>query len=398
VPRRADLPALRTLWAHSYVLEEPAYSPVFGATDLSITRVVDDGTKAVACGELLPLKMHLGGRSVGMGGVAAVASAFEDRRRGHVETLLVGILEELHRRDVPWSLLLPFSAPFYARYGWATSEERRTVRVPLSALSTREKPAGRVRLGSANDISLCDSVYQSWAQRYNLTLIRTRDWWKKRVLGINGWPGPKRYLYIAEDATGNPDGYVVFSYRTPETEPGDQAFEREIRLRELAWSSPRGRAALLAFLGDQDSQAANLVWRIPSDEPLLATLPLRRPPRIDVRLWMMSRIVDVEGALAGKRAPRDPERSAVIAVEDTHAPWNAGSWLFEPAGGFLRVCRTGRRADVTVPVGLLSQIAVGYVSCESVLTAGLVQGSRPDALRVLDGVSAGLPPFMSDSY
>ncbi len=399
---RADQRALWDLWADSYVIEDPAVIRRWrSVADPNEARVVTVGGRPVACGELLALEMYVGGRACATGGLAAVASSFLDRRQGHIGVLIDGMLREMRAAKQAWSLLMPFSAPFYARYGWANAEERRIATVPLAALARREKPAGRIRKATLRDLAACTRLYEQWGHKYNLMLRRSPGWWKTRVLALmTPRRGAERRWFVAMDERGTIDGYCVVHFENPLTPVAqmDTALHRQLHVRDMAWTTPRGRAALLAFLGDMDSQARDLVWRIAPDDPLLATLPLHNPATITHRTAKMARIVDVKRALTGAPAVDTPGLRAVIEVEDTHAPWNSGRWALDTAEGVLRVSPTTAKADAACDIAVLSQIALGAVKAKTAADAGLATGPSLDALTLVESVGGGRPNYLMDAF
>ena len=343
----------------------------------------------------------IGGRAVPTAGIAAVASSLVARRQGHIGVLLGGMLREMRAARQGWSLLMPFSAPFYAHFGWATVDERRTITFPLAALARREKPAGRVRKATARDLAACTRIYQTWAHKYNLMLQRTPSWWRDRVLLLKTpRRGTARRWFVTLDETGTIDGYVICHFEDPLQRVAvvDTALFRELHVRDIAWTSPRGRAALLAFLGDFDSQSRQLVWRLAPDDPLIVTLPLTVPPSITHRPSKMARIVDVRRALAGANSTTMPGVRAVIEVEDAHAPWNSGRWSLDSAAGVLRIAPSKAAPDVVCDINILTQVALGVVKAETVADAGLASGPHLDALSLVESVGAGRPAYLADAF
>lgn len=399
---RADQAAMFELWADSYVIEDPAVIERWRTlVDPADGRVVVANGKVVACADLLPLQMYVGGRAMATGGLAAVASAVSERRLGHIGVLIDGILREMRAARQAWSLLMPFSAPFYARYGWASAEERRIATVPLRALARRAKPAGRIRKATARDLAACTRVYEQWGHKYNLMLQRSPQWWKTRVVMLKvPRRGSLRRWFVAQDEDGVIDGYCVVHFEDPLQRVAqiDMALNRELHVRDMAWTTPRGRAALLAFLGDFDSQARDLVWRIAPDDPLLATTPLHEPASIVHRTAKMARIVDVKRALTGAPAMTMPGMRAVIEVEDAHAPWNSGRWALDTAEGVLRVSPTTAKADAACDIAVLSQIALGVVKAETAADAGLATGPALDALTLVESVGGSRPNYLMDAF
>ncbi len=398
---KGDVAAITHLLKKSYLVEGPrADADARSWITLADTRVMRAGSHTVACGQLIPFRMHLGGRIVKMGGIAAVAGAMEDRRHGYVGSMLVGMLQEMRRTRTPWSILFPFSAPFYARYGWGTAEERRIVTLPAHSLVDKAAAAdGRIAEGGPQSIAVCDRLYRTWAARYNHSILRSRAWWNDAVLARKHRE-LTRYLYIAYDKRGAADGYVVFSYKTPPSpSPWDTRHLRECVVRELVYTTPRARRALLAFLGNLDSQVGWIVWRVPPDDPHTATHPTDALPRIKTELSHMTRVVDVTRAFDGVPSLVGPQLRAVIEVQDEYAPWNNGRWEFTTDdASVLRVRATRAGSDARVSINLLSQIASGYVSVDALLDAGLVEGSHPDSVALIAGVSGGRPTYMTDGF
>ncbi len=399
---RGDTRGMWDLWEESYLIEDPArlarWRKIVDGRDGRV--VVHDG-RVVACGDLLGLEMYVGGHARATGGIAAVASASDARRQGHVGVLLEGMLRDMRAARQPWSLLMPFSAPFYARYGWATAEERRVVTLPLAALAQRAKSPGRIRRATARDLAACTRIYETWGHTYNLMLRRSATWWKTRVLMLQRpSAGSTKRWFVALDERGAIDGYVVIHFEDPlqRVAPIDSALHRQLHIRDIAWITPRARAALLAFLGDFDSQAGELVWRIAPDDPLIATLPLAVPPTITHRPAKMARVVDVRRAFAGAPSSTLPGLRAVIEVEDAHAPWNAGRWSLESFNGRLKVTASTATPDVACSINVLTQVALGVVTAETVARNGLAAGPHPDALGLVESVGAGRPAYLADAF
>jgi len=79
-----------------------------------------------------------------LGGLSAVATPPEFRRRGYVGRLVEESLAEYRERDWFLSALWPFSHPFYRQYGWATGAEYHTYECDPSVLGVAT-PEGEVR-------------------------------------------------------------------------------------------------------------------------------------------------------------------------------------------------------------------------------------------------------------
>jgi hypothetical protein len=97
-------------------------------------------------------------------------------------------------------------------------------------------------------------------------------------------------------------------------------------------------------------------------------------------LWV--RLVDVPAALQARAwsAPCD----VVVEVEDTAAPWNAGTWRVRAdATGTADVERTTAQSDVRLPVAALGSAYLGGGNLLALLRAGMITERRAGAVAEL---------------
>jgi predicted acetyltransferase len=146
---------------------------------------------------------------------------------------------------------------------------------------------------------------------------------------------------------------------------------------------PAARLALLRRLVDFDLVSTVRVGTVGVEDALLhwvggprATSDLATYDS----LWI--RLVDLPAALQARAwsAPCD----VVVEVEDTAAPWNAGTWrLRADATGEATVEATTTEADVRLPVGALGGAYLGGGNLLALLAAGHVAERRPGAVAEL---------------
>ena len=353
--------------------------------------VFEDG-RLLAAMTLLPLEIWVHGRKMAMGGLAGVATWPEARRRGCVDGLLRHGLETMRQAGQTVSMLYPFSFPFYRRYGWELTVERKTYTLEPRHFPPRASVPGRVER-VAKDAALLDGVYETFASRYTGTLVRTPEWWERRVFVK---PGLAAVYYNGE---GKPEGYLLYEVK-----------ERTMTVHEWVSVSEEARLGLWRFAADHDSMADRLTMTVPADDPLPFLLP---DPRIkqEVVPYFMSRIVDVEGFLAQYPfEPGDGEDAVMLAVEDEHAPWNRGVFRLRiGADGRARAERPAAEpaaspegpramdgADLACDIRALAALFLGGRSAALLLETGRLRGSREAALRLqrrIPGRTAYLADF-----
>ncbi|PSP89777.1 GNAT family N-acetyltransferase [Halobacteriales archaeon QS_4_69_34] len=324
-------------------------------------------------------------------GLSAVATPPEHRRQGLVERLLVESLREYRERDQHLSALWPFEYGFYRRYGWARAGSYVRYNCPPEALAFAAEPTdgrGTFRELASDEYDELNRVLDAHNEGYALGMRRTEEWWQYRV--FEGWDrDPAVYGW---EQNGELRGYVVSLIEEGEG-------ETELIARDLAFVDREAYLQLLRFLSYHDSQVERVRFRgFPERNPLL--FDLAEDPRAiecELRPGAMVRIVDVPAALEALSYPPDAKGRLTIAVSDSLADWNDGTFAVEVADG-VATCRQigGRGAgsgddspDVTIDVDTLSQLYVGHSPVERAVRAGELSAGT-DAVRELLG--AMFPP------
>jgi predicted acetyltransferase len=203
------------------------------------------------------------------------------------------------------------------------------------------------------------------------------------------------HCMLAED-DGGPRGYALYSAMPRWADTGLP--DSSLSVREMVCADPAAAAALAADLLSRDLTAEFNFRDRPVDDPLLAQLadPRRARPRLRDALWV--RVIDVPGALAGRRysGPVD----AVIEVRDRLLPSNTGRWRLTTAGsatgdtGLEATCVAadpGAGADVTLDVTELGAAYLGGTKLGELADAGLVAEGHPGAVRQLSAAMSWDP-------
>lgn len=312
-----------------------------------------DGEELVSVCAHYDFDTRVRGRRLSMGGISAVATPPEYRRHGHVATLLRESLEEYREADHDLAALWAFSHPFYRQYGWAIANRYARQEGPPGALGfAREEATGAVFEAEPDDWEALNAVVDEHGASYELTIDRTQEWWEKRV--FHGWQSdPYVYAWSGDDGVG---GYLV--YMIEETSDGDS----RLTVTDMAYTSREARVSLLAFLANHEGQIDIVRIRTPPDALVLDEIEDPNDFEYTVRPGPMVRLVDVRSALEGIEYPTEVEGSARVHVEDAEASWNDGTFEISISGGEASVEEIDAEPAVTLPIGALSQLFVGYRS------------------------------------
>jgi predicted acetyltransferase len=353
----------------------------------------DDG-EMTAFLRVVPFAMRINGRGLSFGGVGPVVSLPQHRRKGHVGALLRRALVEMRERGQLWSGLHTPHPTLYRRYGWEIASIRRVYRFPPKDVSLMAQPGdrGRARLLKPDDWQQADRVYRRHSATRNGPLHRGELWWREAVFQTSA-PQPAD-VALWEDASGEPQGYVV--YQQP---PGRDDEPGILPVRELVAVTTDAYLNLLLFLLRHDLKR-EIALRAPPDDPFLSLVNDATKVTVTDEWDVMLRICDVEAALR-QRPPADRERSAsfTLQVSDGSAPWNDGAWRVALAGGETSVERTDAEAGLSISAATLGPVYNGFLSPRGAALAGLAQVRNEEALDAAETFFATThQPFCADGF
>jgi predicted acetyltransferase len=343
----------------------------------------DESGRLLSALLLIPFEAWVQGRKLRMGGVASVASWPDARRQGGVARLLRHALETMRREGQSFSMLHPFYFPFYRKYGYELTIERKQYSIPVRLLPARRETAGSVRIVDKSP-ELLGPVYEAFASRYDGMLSRDEELWRQRVLTKPGLAA----AYF--DEAGKPQGYVLY-----------EVGSRVMKVHEWIAVTEEARAALWNYAANHDSMIDELTVTVPMDDDTAFRVPEPRFKQ-EIEPYFMSRIVDAEAFAAQYRfAPSDRRDEIALRLEDAHAPWNAGACrLTIEADGSARLVRQdgdGEAGGAACDIAALSAMLLGGRRPRFLQEAGRLQASDA-AVEALERRVPVQRPYLADFF
>ncbi|MCM3042487.1 GNAT family N-acetyltransferase [Paenibacillus motobuensis] len=333
---------------------------------------------------LLPLQIYIHGKPFDMGGLAGVASWPENRRSGMVSSLLTQALNVMKDQGQVISCLNPFSFAYYRKFGWELMTEHRKYTIPVNQFPARKNFKGRVRR-DMRDVALLDQIYQPFAQRYNGTLLRDRDWWERSVLDEDGHD----VVYFSED--GTPQGYALYNVAN-----------RELTIEEFVYHNEMAREALWTYFANHDSMVNQAVIQfVPMDDFLPFLLD---NPRFNQEIipYFMARIVDAAPFINDYPFQTlEAETALTLQIEDTTAPWNHGVWQLhvspEGRGQLSKINEASAEAELICDIQTLTTMLIGYRRPQEMYRYGRLAGEE-SAAAALERVIPHGTTYLMDSF
>lgn len=334
--------------------------------------------KLVSTLATLPFTVRLNGVACPMGGVTAVGTLPEQRRRGLLRQVMTQALATMRDRGQNLAILWASMGAIYQRFGYglASAQVNYSFDPRYVAFERDIETPGHVELVPKDDsFATIKQNYIEWATPRNLCIHRSTFLWT-----VNTLRPPKKdtpvFTAIYRDADGQSRGHVVYSTEdqtTPEPGPSQQMTVSDF----VAFDTDASRA-LWNYIRRHD-----LVGRVnfrgaPEDDviPDLLLEPRMLNKKVSDGIWM--RVVDVEKALSQRPYGARGELTFAIAG-DTECPWNNGTYLLETDGPSTHVSRSSREPELTIPPATLASLISGYRSATHFVRAGRLDEHREGA-------------------
>ena len=344
-----------------------------------------DGNRLVSSFSTVPFTMRANGVALPIGGISAVGTLPEYRRRGLVRRIMTRAFADMRDGGRPVAALWASQAAIYQRYGFAMASALRSYAVDTVDIGFHDGDgsSSRVeRLDVASGYDLIKDVYVHFVADRMGYLHRARPLWLHNAFEEREADGPV-HIALSRGASG-PDGYAVYTLR--EGRRDHPARSQEIFVRDLAWLSPGAYRSLWMYFKRHDL-VGRVSWNsAPSDDPAIEYFlePRLLEARDNEGFWL--RLVDVAAALKGRGWTSDGEISITVR-EDSLAPWNTGSYRLTVSGGTADVapCPTG--TDIEISVKALASLYTGRRSARELSAWGLLNGDA-DAVQRADNLFA----------
>lgn len=355
------------------------------------------GTLPVATFSHFDKDLNVGGAHVGTRMITDITVSPAHRRRGLLRRMMEANLADAVAQGVPTACLTVSEATIYGRFGFGPATFRRTIELDTSRGFRVDGPVdpGRMELVEPGDSW---EVMSSIFERFHETTrgsVRRPYFYQPLLTGSydfdnGGGQDKKSRLAVHLDATGTPDGYVLYKHKGYDEKPAT------VEVINLVAPDPAAHLALWRFLGDVDL-SSKVTWSGASTSDLLRwSLEDRHRLKITQQpdhLWV--RVLDVPAALQAR--PWYADGRVVLDIDDAqgHA---AGRWSVSVSGGAATVGRTEDKADVRLPVDTLGALYLGGVDVTTLALAGRLTGSTEAVGRFAALADGGPAPYSVTSF
>jgi predicted acetyltransferase len=363
-PAEAEACARAASLAFSQPFDKERFEASFDTLEPERTLAAWEGPTVVATAGASTFRLSVPGGHLGAAGVRNVGVLPTHRRRGLLTELIRRQLDDVRSRGEPLACLWASESRIYRRFGFGLAVLGLSWEVARAA--THFVPGIPVdlpvRLVEGDEVRPAMAAVHERLWRTRPGMVDRSPAWISLLL--------RRRRELRHALVEGPSGVEAYaSYRvTADWSIGGPL--HELVAAEVIAVSPQAEGTVWRFLLDTDLVRTVKAGQRPVDEPLVwmlaDTQALQR--RVTDALWV--RLVDLEGALSGRRYSTDV--GVVLEVSDAFCPWNEGRWLLEGGPDGARCTRTSARPDLSLDTADLAATFLGGVGLGPLVRAGRV--------------------------
>jgi predicted acetyltransferase len=332
---------------------------------------------------LLPSHIYFGEKKMKMGGIAAVATYPEHRRKGYIKELFQFALKKMKEEGYTISMLHPFSVPFYRKYGYELFSNKAVSTLTKEHLVMHKHVDGYVkRIPGKTYSEEMNNVYEQYAQKFTGMLARTEGWWLQSILQDG-----HSAMYYNEQ--GEPRGYIVYEIEN-----------YKMSVDEFVALDSEARSGLWNFICQHDSMVNEVTLTTYDREPLFFSL---HEPRVkmETKPYFMTRIVDVESFMKQYDFEWGNNVGEVtIHISDESAPWNEKTIVFKEEAVHVMECEQSsmmEKEGLHITINALSALLFGYKRPLELFEMGAITGKIED-LKKLEKLIPLHQPYFYDFF
>jgi len=344
----------------------------------------------------IPFTMRANGRAMALGGVTAVGTLPEYRRRGLLRAITRRAFAEMRERGQSVAALWASQAAIYQRYGYSLASMQNIYRIDSVDIGFADGSDGSARIERVDverGLPTIKQLYRDFIADRTLHLHRSQVLWRNNALSASDATGPAHVAIAYRDAA--PVGHLVYHVRSAKV--AHRSRQQELTIRDLAWLDVDAYRSLWSWIKLHDL-VGRVVWlNAPPDDPALGLFVEPRLLHAEPREGVWVRVVDAPAALTARGYHVDGAIAIEIA-EDPLAPWNAGRVLLEASSEGANVSRTTRTPDIVLGAKALASLFCGARSARQLKTFGLLDGDATAIDRATQIFATRHAPHCPDNF
>jgi predicted acetyltransferase len=349
---------MRDLWAYCFGVNEPSndqeWNDYLYFLDLDSCLGYFSDNELTSTYIVLPYKMFIRGELMKMGGIAAVATYPQHRRRKQITALLKESLRIMRANKQFISVLYPFKYSFYRKYGYENCTELLSITFPpQNVLNPKDFQPLRIReITQEESFELLKPFRKKIGPRYNLIMYEDQRIWKSQYLN------KKHKIFTIRDEQNEIVGYFITYLKK-----GNDEWDVRLMFRDILVSTHKARLTVFDYIKKHLDQIKEVNIPLMGDELVTNYFDDLWEGSFKYKTTggAMFRIIDIEEAINQLIFDKELAIEFTLQVKDDYAPWNEKPLKIKIRNGKTTIQKTDEKTiDLMTEIKAFTQLFTGY--------------------------------------
>lgn len=346
-----DLDKLKDIWNYCFGDEESFVEYYFNNKyKPENTIIVEEGDDFKSSLQLNQYKIKLNDKIYDISYVVGVSTYPNARGKGYMKDMMEFSLNEIYKRGQIVSLLMPIDYRLYKKYGYEHCYDQLEYKINIDGLK-QFKINGDFEKVNENHIDEMIGIYNYFLSKSNGYVVRDKFYYENLFKEIKCENG---HIYIHKN--NEYDGYIIYFIM------GDTML-----VREMCYKNINSLKSMLKFIFNHNTQCKNIKVMAPINDSIRYVLPNLKDNDINIKPFMMGRIINVEDFLNDIYVEDTELDSVYINVEDNQIKDNNHIFEIKVLNNKIVAKESNKEADITLSINSLSQMAFSYTDINQVL-------------------------------
>ena len=367
-----DLENIKDIWNYCFGDEEAFVDYYFNNKyKAKNTILIEEDGDLMSSLQLNQYKIKLNNNTYDTSYIVGVSTYPDARGKGYMKDMMDFSLNELYKKGQLVSLLMPIDYRLYRKYGYEHCYDQIEYKLDINDLK-QFKINGDFE--KVKDINIKDmiNIYNDFLIKNNGYIVRDENYYNNLFKEIKCENG---HMYIHKDE--NYDGYIIYFI-----------MEDTMFVREICYKNINALNSMLKFIFNHNTQCKKVTIRSSITDSIRYILPNLKTSEVNINPFMMGRIINIQGFIDSLKIKCNNLDEAYIGVVDNQIEQNNKVFKLKVEDNKVSAQETSERADITLSINNISQLAFSYITLDQVLFLNNIEKNKKNkkAIDLLSGI------------
>ncbi|CEN79619.1 GNAT family N-acetyltransferase [Paraclostridium sordellii] len=367
-----DLENIKDIWNYCFGDEEVFVDYYFNNKYKSKnTILIEEDGDLMSSLQLNQYKIKLNNNTYDTSYIVGVSTYPNARGKGYMKDMMEFSLNELYKKGQLVSLLMPIDYRLYRKYGYEHCYDQIEYKVDINDLK-QFKINGDFEKVKDKHIQDMINIYNDFLSNNNGYVVRDKNYYNNLFKEIKCENG---HMYIHKDE--NYDGYIIYFI-----------MEDTMFVREICYKNINALNSMLKFIFNHNTQCKKVTIISSITDSIRYILPNLKTSEVNIKPFMMGRVINIKGFIDSLKVKCNNLDEAYIGVVDNQIEKNNKVFKLKVEDNKVSAQETSERADITLSINDISQLAFSYITLDQVLFLNNIEKNKKNkkAIDLLSGI------------